>query len=203
MNQAIVSHPDGVHFSVEPLKQDTVSVAADLCDRCVGKNLYPTEYLREICGRPEHFFFLLRTPEGKVAGYYYFQLTDLDGMAAFTKLDRQSLSGLCPADAVVANLRSIGILEDFRGGTLSLDLVGYFLNLLQTKLHADLAFCVCWKPQGRIPVNRSLDVFHFRHLTDVERFWEAVPDLECPCCDGPCQCAAAIYYLLLGGGNRV
>ena len=141
MHQAIVSRPDGVHFSVEPLKPDTVSVAADLCDRCVGKNLYPTDYLREICDKPEHFFFLLRTPQGKAAGYYYFQLTDLDGMAAFTKLDRQSLSGLCPANAVVANLRSIGILEEFRGGELSLDLVGYFLNLLQSCMRTWLSAC--------------------------------------------------------------
>ena len=203
MNQQIVGRPDGVHLYVERLGPGTVPLAARLCDECVGKNLYPPAYLREICGRPKHYFYLLRTPEGEAMGYYYFHLTDLAGMAAFTRLPLTDLTGLCPKrDPVTANLRSIGILPEHRRKDLSIDLVRYFLDMLANRLHADLAFCVCWKPKGKIPVNHSLDAFHFVHLTDVPRFWEDVPDLDCPYCEGRCRCDAAVYYIQLKGGEQ-
>ncbi len=202
MEEPILGHRDGRHFYVERLRPEDVGVAADLCDRCVGKNLYPRPYLAEICGEPDHFFYLLRSPDGQAAGYYYFHLTDLAGMARYTRLPLAQLTDLCRPNPRVAHLRSIGILEAYRREHMSVCLVRYFLRMLETELHADMAFCVCWKPQGKIPVTRSLEAFSFRHLADVARFWYDVPELECPICRGRCRCDAAVYYKLFEGGSK-
>ena len=93
-------------------------------------------------------------------------------------------------------------LEAYRREHMSVCLVRYFLRMLETELHADVAFCVCWKPQGKIPVTRSLEAFQFRHLADVARFWYDVPELECPICRGRCRCDAAVYYKLFEGGSK-
>ena len=118
-------------------------------------------------------------------------------MAEFLRWPRAGTAGLCGPETVVANLRSVGLTDARRGTNLSAEMMGYFLQMLRTELHAGLAFCVCWKPNGTLPTGNILRAYRFRHLADIPRFWEDVPDLNCPVCGGPCRCDAAVYYIRL------
>lgn len=186
-------------LSFQPLTPDYLDAAAELCDHCVGKNLYPKSYLASVLNQPDHYFDLLVTPEGVAVGYFYFYLTDLAEMAAQAKLPKDRLSVVSgKADPVIANLRSIGIAENFRSHRLSEALLCLALERLQTVARADAAVGICWKAGGHVPMDQILRSLDFHYLTDAHRVWYDNEALVCPYCQGRCVCDAAIYYKTLG-----
>lgn len=185
--------PGGLAF--RRLSLTSVDAAAKLCDRCVGKNLYPYTYLASVLENPEHFFYLLVTAEEEAVGYIYFFLTGLEEMAALSKLPRERLAMISEREApVIGNLQSIGVTEAWRRHGLSEQLVGFYLEQLQQCLLADAAFGVFWKPEGHVPMEKTLKAFGFRHLEDAHRVWYDKEDLICPYCRGRCACDGAVYY---------
>ncbi len=181
------------------LSEADLDTATELCDRCVGKNLYPRAYLASIIDKPGHYFYLLQTPEGEAPGYIYFFLTGLDEMASLAKLPRERLSAISPKiNPVIGNLQSIGVAEEYRYRQLSAELVRFYLEQLQTHTAADTAFGVFWKIGGHVPMEKTLKAFDFHYLTDARRVWYGNRDLICPFCKGRCECAAAVYYKSIG-----
>lgn len=190
---AYTDEPDG--FLFQRLTRAYLDASVALCDQCVGKYLYPRAYLASILEDPAHFFYLLTTPSGEAAGYIYFFLTNLDEMAAVAKLPRGRLSAISPLEhPVVGNLQSIGVAPAWRGRGLSKRLVDFYLGRLRWQLSADAAFGVFWKPEGHVPMERTLNAFGFLHLEDAHRVWYDNEKLVCPYCRGRCVCDAAIYY---------
>lgn len=61
---------------------------------------------------------------------------------------------------------------------------------------------VFWKPNGTLPMVRSLEAFSFLFLEDAHLVWYDTPGLVCPYCQGKCHCDAAVYYKPLKGGNQ-
>lgn len=191
-------------LSVRPLTEAYLDAAAELCDQCVGKNLYPRSYLASVLGQPDHYFDLLVTPEGRAVGYFYFYLTDLTDMAEQAKLPTERLAVVSrKADPVIANLRSIGIAEDFRSHRLSEALLRLALDRLQSATRADAAVGICWKAGGHVPMDQILHTLGFHYLSDAHRVWYDNEALVCPYCQGRCVCDAAIYYKSLGEEARI
>ena len=92
------------------------------------------------------------------------------------------------------NMRSIGIIPEYRNRRLSNYLVEQCLQWLIEKTEADIVIGVCWKPGGKVPMEKTLKRYEFSHLADVRRLWYDRVDLICPVCRGRCECDAAIYY---------
>ncbi len=198
MEYSVMCAGRSVPLTYERLTEGWLDAAADLCDRCVGKNLYPRDALASVLDDPAHFFYLLTTPEREVAGYIYFSLTDLDTMAALCKLPVERMAEISPkASPVVGNLRSIGVAERFRDCHLSTELLRFALDYLRTKTAADVGVGICWKAGGVVPVEKTVKRLGFRFLSDAHRVWYDNDALVCPYCVGRCRCDAAIYYIPL------
>lgn len=184
-------------LTMERLAAADVGDAAALCGRCVGKNLYPEEYLAEVIHKPGHYYSVLMTPEKRIAGYIYYYLTGLQEAAALAKLSPEQIPALPTGRSPVFGvLRSIGVDEAYRRNGLSVKLVEHYLEQLHGA-GADVAFGVFWKPDGSVPMEKTLKRFGFSHLTDAHLIWYDNEDLVCPFCKGRCRCDAAIYYKIL------
>ena len=185
-------------FTLERLSPAGLDAASELCDRCVGKNLYPREFLATLPDRPEHLFYLLKTPEETAIGYIYFFLSRLAEMAALSKLPQKSLTVISEKEEpVLGNLQSIAVAKNFRKRGLSKVLVSFYLKQLEN-MGADAAFGVFWKIHGRTPMEPTLTSFDFLHLADSHLVWYDNPRLVCPYCEGRCKCDAAVYYRPFG-----
>lgn len=183
------------------LARQDVAVAARLCDRCVGKNLYPKDYLADIVCNPRHFFYLLYSREGTPVGYMYFIVMDRAELAQISKLDAVQLDRLCDEpDILIGNLRSIGLDDTYRDKGLSAELIRFSLAQL-TSLGVPLAVGICWKPGQFIPMQKTMEICGMQYLTDAHRVWYDIDDLECPYCNGRCKCDAAVYYKRLEGAQ--
>ena len=193
----------GTAFAVSPLRHEDITEALALCDACVGANMYPRSVLEEAVDRPGRYFFLLRSPEGELAGYFYFFLTDLDEMAAFSKVSKDHLARMTEEpEPVLVNLRSLGIARPYRSCGLALAFMRWGLDFLARETPGQVAMGVFWKPNGTLPMVRSLETFSFLFLEDAHLVWYDTPGLVCPYCQGKCHCDAAVYYKPLKGGNQ-
>ena len=177
-----------------PLTEVYLDQVTALCGQCVGENLYPRSSLAAIINSPDHYFSLLLAPEGEIAGYIYFTLSGLEDMARLSKMPRDRLAAVSEkSEPLIGNLQSIGIAEPWRGRGLSRLLVRHYLEQLQ-RIGADTAFGVFWKPQGQVPMERTLLGLQVRCLGDAPLVWYDRDDLVCPYCRGRCVCDGAVYY---------
>ncbi len=173
--------------------QDVIK-AAQICDRCVGENLYTKDYLASIVHDPRHLFYLLFSKEDTPVGYIYSIMMDQEELARFSKLDAAQLRRLCNgSDIKIGNLRSIGLDEPFRRTGLSVELVRFSLACLAS-LGAHLVVVLCWKVDKFVPLRKTLELCGMKYLTDAHRVWYDIADLVCPYCSGRCVCDAEVYY---------
>lgn len=190
--------PGNPGYHLERLSLSTVDMALDLCGVCVGKGLYSRQYITDIIGNPNHWFYLLKNENRELVGYTYYYLTDLDDMAAFSKTDKSVLSAMSSkSDPVIGNLRSLGIAPPFRRHRLAIELMQFSIDHLR-RLHADVAFGAFWKANGKLPMKDSLELYEFKRLTDASMIWYDHEDLYCPVCAGRCRCDAVLHYKVLG-----
>ncbi|OPZ75360.1 MAG: hypothetical protein BWY80_00186 [Firmicutes bacterium ADurb.Bin456] len=193
MKLPVIAPGESGALCFEQLTEARLDEVQELCDRCVGKNLYPRAYLASVIHKPDHYFYLLVTPERKAVAYIYFFLTGLAEMAALARLPRERLAVISPKEnPVIGNLQSVGVAEAHRHRHLSVKLVRFYLERLQNK--ADTAFGVFWKTGGYVPMEKALKASGFLYLADAHRVWYGRRDLICPFCRGRCRCDAAIYY---------
>ncbi|MCC8157015.1 MAG: hypothetical protein LIO54_07045 [Oscillospiraceae bacterium] len=176
------------------LTDQDVAEAAQICDRCVGKNMYTRDYLASIVHDPRHLFYLLFSKENKTVGYIYSIVMNREELVRFSKLDAKHLRRLCDkSDANIGVLRSIGLDEPFRRTGLSVELVRFSLAGLAS-LGARLVVVLCWKIDEVVPLRKTLEQCGMKYLTDAHRVWHDMDDLVCPYCNGRCVCDAEVYY---------
>lgn len=185
-------------LTLTPLTQELLEQTVELCDKCVGKNLYTKAELSEVMNEKERWVFLLVTPKGKVAAYVYFRLTD---MAEAERLTKQSLQKFeekgFKKHSLLGLIQSIGVCEEYRHCGLSKRLVEISLQWFLENTGANIAYGILWKPHGKAPMEAALKEHGFSHLTDSKNVWYDNEKLVCPVCNGRCRCDAAIYYKLL------
>lgn len=190
----------GVVFSISPMKPDEIDDVLALCDYCVGANMYSRKVLEDAIDRPGYYFFVLHSPEGEMAGYNYFFLSNLEEMSEFTKRPVDHLARMSSAEEpVIADIRSLGIAENFRHRGLALAFMGWELEFLKKETSAHVAMGAFWKPNGKYAMEWSLKAFPFQYLEEAPLVWYDTPDLYCPVCKGRCRCDATIYYVQLRG----
>lgn len=198
----IAAGPDGKRFDLQRMQAVEIREAAALCDRNVGKNLYPAAYFQQVWDKPDHWFLFIRDPAGKTAGYVYFYLSTLDEVAHYVKLPREQVAALAPGgNPLLVHLRSIGIENDYRGQGLATRVMEWVLDYTGRNTAAQAMIIVCWKPRGGLQLKNTMEQLSFRHVADLPRFWYHVEDLYCPICKGRCRCDAAFYYKPLRGGT--
>lgn len=186
-------------FSVHPLTEEYLDEVTELSNQCMGKNMYPRDFIASIMDQPKHYFKLLLTPEGVLAGYFYFFLTDLETVSAAAKLPVETMSAISSAkDPVVARFQSLGIVPAFRNHGLARRLLLLALEEVQ-KAGADSAVAIAWKMNGFVPIADNLLGCGFQYLTDSHMVWYDMEDMVCPYCKGRCKCDSAIYYKNLKG----
>lgn len=189
---------NNIAFTIEPMKLEDVDEILALCDYCVGKNMYSRKELEEAIERPGYYFFILRSPSGKVAGYNYFFLSDLQEMSEFTKRPISHLARMSTQkEPIIADIRSLGIAEEYRHRGLAVAFMGWELEFLKKETPAHVAMGAFWKPKGKYAMEWSLKALPFRYLEDAPLVWYNTPGLYCPVCKGRCQCDATIYYMQL------
>lgn len=181
-------------LKLQRLSERYITETAQMCDRCVGKNLYTADYLASILHEPGHFFYLLLSDKDVLAGYMYFIMMDRAELASISKLDTMQLNRLCDGnDEKIGNLRSIGADEPFRNRGLSIELIQFSLEQLAS-LGAHVAVALCWKAGVVVPMRQTMLSCGLQYFTDAHRVWYDIEDLECPYCSGRCECDAEIYY---------
>lgn len=179
-------------LTVQPLTQADLDQVTALCGQCVGENLYPRSSLAAILNSPDHYFSLLRAPEGKIAGYIYFHLSTLEAAAAEAKLPVEALAPIAPVEQpVVAKFQSIGTAPAYRYRGVARRLVDLALEQARAA-GADTAMCLAWVTKGRVPMGGNLLASGFSYLRDAHRVWYDNENLVCPYCKGRCTCDAAI-----------
>lgn len=185
-------------LTVTPLTWELLEQTVELCDQCVGKNLYTKAEFAEVMERKDRQIFLLLTPKGKVAAYIYFRLTDIEGVERLAKQSFRQFKekGFTPY-LLFGILQSIGVREEYRHCGLSEKLIEIYLQSLLKDTEADIAIGVFWKPNGIAPMESVLKKYGFFYLTDSPNVWYDNENLVCPVCKGRCRCDAAIYYKLL------
>lgn len=185
-------------LTLTPLTQELLEQTVALCDRCVGKNLYTRAELAQAMEGKERQFFLLVTPERKVAAYAYFRLIDIAEAERLTKQDlRQFEEKGFKEHSLLGLIQSIGVCEKYRHRGLSKKLVEIAFQWLLENTGAELAFGILWKPNGKAPMEAVIKKCGFSYLTDSQNVWYDNENLICPVCGGRCSCDAAIYYKVL------
>lgn len=183
-----------IPFTVQRLTEEYLDRAVALCDQCVGENLYPKSYIASILHQPDHYYNLLLSPEGELAGYHYFHLTSLEAAAKEIKLPVERLKGISKREKpVVAQFQSVGVAPGFQHLGLARRLAELALKEAKAE-NADLALCMAWKYDGCVPMGDNLTACGFCYLTDSRMAWYDNEKLICPVCKGRCKCDAAIYY---------
>jgi len=191
----------GENLTVQRLTEEYLDRVTELCARCVGKNLYPRSYIASIVHNPDHYFNLLLSPDGDIAGYHYFHLTSLEKAAAEVKMPVEALSVISGAEhPVVAKFQSVGVAPAYRHLGLARRLQEIALDEAR-RANADAALCMAWVVNGQAPMGDNLINAGFRYLTDSHMAWYDHENLVCPVCKGRCRCDAAIYYKTLKRGD--
>lgn len=177
------------------LTRELLVQTVDLCDCCVGKNLYTKAELAETLEREDRQIFLLVTDKRKVVAYIYFKVTDIVEVQQMTQRSLlQFNEKIFSSYSLFGILQSIGVCEEYRNLGLAKELVGVYLQYLLKETAAEVAFGFFWKHNGIVPMELVLKKFGFSYLTDVKEFWFSNENLICPVCNGRCSCDAAIYY---------
>ena len=190
---------NGMAFRLQPLKKEEIEEARLLCDECVGKNLYSADEIAATLNTPDRFFYLLKSEKGETVGYIYYYLTDEEYIAEYSKLDIAVFRDVCaPEHNRVGKIQAVGLKAEYRGTGLAVQMMRFILNELKA-ISIDVAFIVCWKPGGFVPLGKALGECGFRFLSKAKKVWYDNTELVCPYCSGRCLCDAEVYYKLLQG----
>lgn len=189
-------------YRLKPLEREEVDEARLLCDECVGKNLYSEEEIVAALHDTDKFFYLLKSEEDETIGYIYYYLTEVEYIAKCSKLDVEVFSVVYAAkNKKVGKIQSVGLKAEYRGIGLATQMIQVILKELK-RISVDIAFIVCWKPGGIVPLAKVLEECEFRFLTEAKKVWYDDAELICPYCKGRCLCDAEVYYKLLDGGRN-
>lgn len=189
-------------FFFKLLSADEVGEARQLCDECVGKNLYFEDEIAATIGSDDRFFYLVKNENQETVGYIYYLFTEAEEIAKYTKLDISLIRTVCSdPNKKVGKFQSIGIKPEYRGIGISTQMILFVLKKMK-EASAEIAFSICWKPGGTLPVAKVIAACEFSYLTEAKLVWYDDPDLICPYCKGRCVCDAAVYYKILDGENK-
>ena len=184
-------------FFLKPLLKEEISEACRLCDECVGENLYSEKEIAATIGASDKFFYLLKSETGENIGYIYFYLTDIECIAEYSRLDINLFREVYSStDKKVGKIQSVGLKEEYRGIGFASQMIRFILERLKD-ISVDVAFIVCWKPGGFVPLKRTLINCDFKFLVEAKKVWYDDTKLICPYCHGRCVCDAEVYYKLL------
>ncbi len=184
-------------FSLESLEADDADEALSLCDRCVGENLYRRLEIESTIDSLDRFFYLLRDDKNNIAGYIYYYITTEEEVRKFSNLEEIVFSKIeTDHTKKVGKIQSIGVDDKYRGMGLSSKMMGFALSELK-KLDIDIAYIVCWKPKGKVPLGKTISLFDFTFLSIAKKVWYYDTRLICPYCKGRCLCDGEVYYKLL------
>ncbi len=191
-------------FFLSPMTQADIAETVALCDACAGENLYTKETLQGILQRPGHYFQLLRTQQGALAGYAYCTALTMTEMANYAKVDVSALKGTsCVAHPHVIHLQAAAVAAPYRKRHLSTFLVQC---VLATYPDADVVFGLCWRPvtapDEKAPIEHALSSCGFSYVTMAQDVWADIPDLVCPYCPGACHCPGALYACTIQHNKR-
>lgn len=187
---------DGASFFLSPLREEETEEIRQLCDACVGKNLYTSEEILRAIREEDRFFYVLKTDRGEIAGYIYYYLTEEEKIAEYAKLDPALLRAVYDRPGKrVGKIQSVGVAKSCRGRDLATPLMQSALNKL-AELSVEAVFIVCWRPDGVIPLKKALAHCGFSYLAEAKRVWYDDEELICPRCGGRCVCDAEVYCRL-------
>ena len=189
-------------FFLQPLRREEIDEAQRLCDACVGKNLYAREEIAAAIDARDRFFYLLKNEKEETVGYIYYYLTDEAYIAKYAKLDVALLRAVYrQQEKSIGKIQSIGLKREYRGMGLAAEMILFIVEDLRS-MDTEAVFIVCWKPEGVVPLGRTLLNCDFHFLTEAKKVWYDDADLICPYCHGRCVCDAEVYYKLLNEVER-
>lgn len=189
-------------FYLKPLMEEEIEEAHLLCDECVGENLYSKAEIVDAIISNDRFFYLLKSEKGETVGYIYYYLTKVENIAKYSKLDVELFRAIYSGEnKKVGKIQSVGLKTEYRGIGLAAKMIQFILEMLKAT-YIDIAFIVCWKPRGTVPLGRALSECDFKYLADAKRVWYDDTELICPYCKGRCLCDAEVYYKLLDGETK-
>jgi len=174
------------------LSVESLDAAVNLCDACVGKNLYTRDELKQVIEDANRFFYLVETQEGEIIGYFYFYLTSPQSIAASSRLDVKTIAEVCPG-LKAGEIKSVGLKKEYRGLGIAESMIRFAQDRLQ-EMGAETIFAVCWKIRDYVPLGSALVKNDFQFLSEARKVWFDNEALVCPICNGRCVCDAAVYY---------
>lgn len=182
-------------FFLEAAKAEELQEIVQMCDRCVGENLYSENEIRKAIEDDDSYIYLLKEEKEGLCGYVYFQKTGLDELAAFLKTEKTLFQQAIGCEnASFINFRSIGIDGKMRNNGLSEKLFGFSVDYSEKYLKADYMFGAFWKQDKTVPMLSNLQKYGFSYFSTIEKMWYDKPGLICPVCGGRCICSAEIYF---------
>ena len=184
-------------FFLTPLSGEEINEVRRLCDECVGENLYGEKEIAATIVATDKLFYLLKSETGETVGYIYCYLTDIESIAKYSRLDINLFREVYSStDKKIGKIQSVGLKEEYRGSGFAAQMIRFILERLKD-ISVDVAFIVCWKPGGVVPLGKALSECNFDFLADTKKVWYDDTKLACPYCKGRCLCDAEVYYKLL------
>ncbi len=182
-------------FHSVPLEESEINSTLLLMDECVGKNLYNKDDLSKAIKSCDEFFMLYKTEEGVIGGYIYYFLTDKEMLSSSGKIPRKQLDSVYKGNKC-ARIQSVGVRKEYSGFGLGTRMIKE--ALLDNKMRGvEAVYCVCWAPNGEVPLAFPLYQSGFSHLMKIRDYWAEEESLVCPYCSGRCHCNAEVYYKIL------
>ncbi len=182
------------NFTLNPLKPCDVDEVILICDECVGKGLYTASEIMETIGSCSRFVYALKSPEGEIAGYVFFFLTDIASLCKDAKIDKEILLRVLGRHkSKIGRIQSIAIKEKYRGEGLSEKLIDFAVAKLH-EMQAEYVFIVCWKKGDFVPLKKTMEECKFEFLSISKKVWYDHEGLYCSYCKGRCSCDAEIYF---------
>ena len=77
--------PD-TNLQLTSLSAELLEPALEICEACIGKNLYTKEILLKAIADPKQKFLLLVTSENKPVAYFYFRLIEIEEAEKLAKV---------------------------------------------------------------------------------------------------------------------
>lgn len=190
MEKKTIRMPGGM-FTLRPMKKEEAALAKQMCDLCVGKNLYSLDTLEAAAEDLHKRFLLLFDPKGQAAGYIYYYPDTAEAFAKASGATPEAFTAV--SNGPFGKLQSLGLLPPYRGWGLAASMLRLALEDLSGD-GVEAVFALCWKTGDVVPLKQTVEECGFRFLRKVSRPWYDDAELICPYCGGRCVCDAEIYF---------
>ncbi|MDR3239434.1 MAG: hypothetical protein LBT44_05045 [Clostridiales bacterium] len=183
-------------FDVKRYDGQYADALVALANRSFGQNYLSESRLSQMASQDG--VFLTAEIDGSLAGYCVFLYVRAYTASKFLKIPYDIMARYAGGDGRICYMKSMAVERSFRRTGLSDQLFAGCLGDAEISGIVS-AWGSAWKQGDKVPMDRIMKNNGFSVYTEIPNFWADDKDTICPACEGPCRCAAVIYYQIFAG----